>query len=352
MNFLYFHKKYQLFRPMKNIFLLTACISSFLSIYFSFYFIKELIFSIIVSIITIVLIIIYKCEFENKPNRWIYAETLLFIIMIILIFHLPSYYLSTSRITYKMKKMDEYIIRIDSYLLDWIFKYGQLSLYLDENKYIGPHTTIGQLINNTLQIFYSLYYIIPYITLYGIFLANCVKEIIFRYQHKGQKSYTYYSHWKNTFFIFGTYNLSYILVFFINSWIPASSPRKYLENKFNHELKLSGFGKFLNDICKDNKSANSFPSGHVAETLGIAFAYLGMGKKTEGILFVFCSIMIILATLFLRYHYFSDILCAILISGFCFFFNYVFGYIQKEIDNNQKKQKQFISMINENKDIT
>lgn len=351
MNNLNFVNPKKKFKSKKNIFLITACISSCLSIYFSFFFVKELIFSIIVSTITIILIIIYKSKLENNKKKWIYEETSLCILMIILIFHLPSYYLSSSRITYKMKKMDEYIIKIDSYLLGWAFKNGQLSLYLDRNSYIGPHTTIGQLINNTLQIFYLFYYIIPYSTLYGIFTSNCVKEIMYRYQNNGRKSNTHYSHWKNSFFIFGVYNLTYILVFFINSCIPAESPRKYFENKFTHNLKLSGFAKFLNDVCKDDKSANSFPSGHVAETLCISFAYFGMGKNLEGALLFFCSFMIVLATLFLRYHYFCDVLCGISIAGFCFYFNYYFGYSQQDRKIiGKKKEKQIILMFNENKD--
>ena len=267
--------------------------------------------------------------------------------MIVMIFHLPSYYLSSSRITYKMRKKDESIVKIDSYILDWIFKYGQLSLYLDNNNYIGPHTTIGQLINNILQIFYLFYYIIPYLSLYAIFEANCIKEIIFRYINKGQKSCTYISHWKNTFFIFGVYNLTFIFVFLINSFIPAGSPRKFLEKEYKHKLELSGIAKFLNDTCKDDKSANSFPSGHVAESMCIAFAYFGMGKKKEGYFFFFCSLMIAFATLFLRYHYFVDVLCAISISGFCFFFNYYFGYIQNEDKIYKNKKKDVIFMINE-----
>ena len=338
-------------QPMKKVFLLTSFMSSCLSIYFLFYFIIELLFGITVSLITIILIIIYKLKFENNQKQWFYGEIILCMIMIILIFHLPSYYLSSSRITYKMKKMDESIVKIDSYILGWAFKYGQLSLYLDENNYIGPHTTIGHLINNTLQIFYLLYYIIPYTTLYAIFCANCIKEIFYRYKNKGIKSFTYNSHWKNTFFIFGIYNLTYILVFFINSCIPAGSPRKYLENEYKHKLKLSGLAKFLNKTCKDDKSANSFPSGHVAETVCISFAYFGMGKKFEGIYFLFCSFMILLATLFLRYHYFADVLCALAIAGFCFFFNYFFGYIQNDKNLKNKKEKYIILVLNENKEI-
>ena len=141
--------------------------------------------------------------------------------------------------------------------------------------------------------------------------------------------------------------MTFIFVFLINSFIPAGSPRKFLEKEYKHKLELSGIAKFLNDTCKDDKSANSFPSGHVAESMCIAFAYFGMGKKKEGYFFFFCSLMIAFATLFLRYHYFVDVLCAISISGFCFFFNYYFGYIQNEDKIYKNKKKDVIFMINE-----
>ena len=74
MKTLYIRPTYNSLQPMKNIFLLTALMSSFLSIYFSFYFTIELIFSFIVSIITIILIIIYKIKFDNNQNKWLYGE--------------------------------------------------------------------------------------------------------------------------------------------------------------------------------------------------------------------------------------------------------------------------------------
>ena len=120
-------------QPMKKVFLLTALMSCCLSIYFLFYFTIELLFSIIVSIMTLLLILIYLLKFENNQKQWLYGEIILCQIMVILIFHLPSYYLSSSRITYKMKKMDESIMKIDTYILGWAFKHGQLSLYLDDN---------------------------------------------------------------------------------------------------------------------------------------------------------------------------------------------------------------------------
>ena len=334
-------------QSMKNVFLLTSLISCLLSFYFLFHFTKELLFSIVVSILTLILLIIYKQKDKNNPKNWFESEILLCVLMVIMIFHLPFYYLSSSRITYKMPKKDDTIIKIDTFLLGWIFNHGQLSIYLDNNDYIGPHTTIGKLINNILQIFYLFYYIIPYTTLYAICEANCVKEIVFRYINNGQKSFSYNRHWKNAFFMFGVYNITYILVFLINTIIPAGSPRLHLKNEYKHILNFSGFPKFLNNTCKDDKSANSFPSGHVAETICFAFAFFGIGKKLEGFIFLFCSTMIIFATLILRYHYFSDVLIALFIAGFGFYFNYYFGYIKDEYIINKKKEKDVLFMINE-----
>jgi uncharacterized membrane protein YoaT (DUF817 family) len=91
-------------------------------------------------------------------------------------------------------------------------------------------------------------------------------------------------------------------------------------------LNLSGLAAFLNKTCKDNKGANSFPSGHVGETICVAFCLLKIGKKTSGYIFLFASIMIALATLFLRYHYFCDVLAALLIVTASFYVSYFFGY--------------------------
>mgnify|MGYP002625812153 CR=1 FL=1 len=351
MNSIYAYPSSKSLQSMKNVFLLTSLMSCILSFYFILNFTKELIFSIIVSILTIILLIIYKTKFQNNQKNWFGDEILLCVIMFIMIFHLPFYYLSSSRISFKLPKKDETIIKIDTFLLGWLFKYGQLSIYLDNNNYIGPHTTIGKLINNVLQVFYLFYYIIPYTTLYAISEANCVKEIVYRYINNGHKSYSYNRHWKNAFFMFGVYNITYILVFLINTLVPAGSPRMHLQNEYKHSLNLSGFSKFLNNTCKDDRSANSFPSGHVAETICFAFAFFGVGKKYEGSIFFFCSLMIIFATLFLRYHYFSDVLIALLIAGFGFYFNYYFGYMKDENPTNKKEGKDVIYMINENGEI-
>ena len=50
-------------------------------------------------------------------------------------------------------------------------------------------------------------------------LMNCGKEIIFRFQNKGKKSFSYSHRWSNTHFIFGTYLLTCVFIFFTNTSI-------------------------------------------------------------------------------------------------------------------------------------
>ncbi len=159
-----------------------------------------------------------------------------------------------------------------------------------------------------------------------IHLVNCGKEIIYRCINKSQKSSTYNRRWNHTYFLFGVYSLTCVLVFFVNTLVPASSPRVYMSDKYIHKLHFTGVADYLQKKCKDNRSANSFPSGHVAETICISFAYLGMGKKAQGFILLFFASMVLLATLFLRYHYFCDLIMAILIAYVSFLINYHFGF--------------------------
>ena len=85
-------------------------------------------------------------------------------------------------------------------------------------------------------------------------LIDCLREVIFRFKHNGLKSSSNQKTWNTTLFVFGVYLLTCVFVFFTNSLVPATSPRKYLKDEFIHPLNLSGFGKYLNRKCKDEKS--------------------------------------------------------------------------------------------------
>lgn len=323
--------------PTHKMFFISTFISSFLTIYFLFDFVPEVLYGVLVSSTTIILSIIFLTKFAAYPKKWRIGEILLLIITFITVFHLPSHYIASSRITFRKELKDDLLIKIDNFLLGWLFPDGQLALYLDNNNFLGPHTTLGRFFNNFLQIFYFFYYLIPYVTMHFINLGNCGKEIIFRYQNNGFSSPTHKKRWNNTLFLFGVYLLTCVFIFFVNTLVPASSPRKHLKEKYIHPLNLSGVGKYLNKKCKDEKSANSFPSGHVAEILSIGLSYLGMKNYQIGIIISICAFLIGMATLFLRYHYFCDILMAILLSFLSFIINYYLGY--KKYLNSFEKEK-------------
>ena len=57
-----------------------------------------------------------------------------------------------------------------------------------------------------------------------------------------------------------------------------------------------------------------------------------MKKKGAAVIVLFSSIMIALATLFLRYHYFSDVLAALIISTSAYLFCYHIGYKHRNSD--------------------
>ena len=176
-------------------------------------------------------------------------------------------------------------------------------------------------------------------------LLNCLREIIFRYKNKGAISSSYKKTWNTTLFIFSVYILTCVFVFFVNTLVPATSPRKHLKNEFVHSLSLTGFGKYLNKKSKDEKSANSFPSGHVAEILSIGLAFCATKNKFTGKLIIYNSGLIAIATIFLRYHYFCDIIAAVIIAFISFEINYIIGL--KRYRNNIKQNQQIFRIMND-----
>ena len=327
--------------PIYQMFFTSTLISCFFTIYLVANFELEIIFSVMVSSVTLVMVIIYLSKYANSTN-WKSGEIFLLILTFITVFHLPSHFVSAGRIAFKKEKKDDLLIEIDKYILGWLVKDGKISLWIDNNNYIGPHTMLGKFINNSLQIFYFFYYLIPYVSMHFMSLINCLREIIFRFKHNGIKSSSHQKTWNMTLFVFGVYLLTCVFVFFVNTLVPATSPRKHLKNEFSHPLNLSGFGKYLNRKCKDEKSANSFPSGHVAEILSIGLAYNGVKHKFAAKMIIGFSFLIAFATLFLRYHYFCDIIMAVFLAFLSFEINYFFGlrrYI-KYIKNAEKMFKE------------
>lgn len=298
---------------MEKFFLFTVILSSTLGFYFPFYMQWESLFGLFLSIITLTIVYIGLTRY-NFVYEWLSREIFYYILSIILGFHLPIFFLCASRSIYQKPLKDAQLIEGDSFFLGWVFPKGQLSLYLDTNGTIGPHTSWGIFINNFLQIFYFLYYVIPNSTLYFYGLVKCIKNTMYRRRNNGNKRLNHDKDMTNLLYMFSVFNLTYFLVLFINTLIPASSPRVYLKDEYTHPLTLTGLSLYINKTFQDNKSANSFPSGHVAETICFAFSLFQLKYIKSACLVLFCSLLIAVSTLFLRYHYFVDAFSAIAIS--------------------------------------
>ncbi len=341
-------KGFKFLNPIYQMFFISTLISCFFTIYLVAHLEIETLYSVMVSSVTLIMMIIYLTKFAAYPFKWKKGEIFLLILTFITVFHLPSHFVSAGRISYRREKKDDLLIKIDKYILGWLVKEGKISAWIDNNDYIGPHTYFGQFINNSLQIFYFFYYLIPYVSMHFMSLLNCLREIIFRFKHDGFKSTSHKKNWNTTLFVFGVYLLTCVFVFFVNTLVPATSPRKYLKDEFTHPLKLSGFGKYLNKKCKDERSANSFPSGHVAEILSIGLAYNAAKNKIAGQLIIFFSVLIAISTLFLRYHYFCDIIMAVFLAFLSFGINYFFGL--KRYRKYNKEHERISKILNDSPD--
>ena len=341
-------KGFKFLNPIYQMFFISTLISCFFTIYLVAHLEIETLYSVMVSSVTLIMMIIYLTKFAAYPFKWKKGEIFLLILTFITVFLLPSHFVSAGRISYRREKKDDLLIKIDKYILGWLVKEGKISAWIDNNDYIGPHTYFGQFINNSLQIFYFFYYLIPYVSMHFMSLLNCLREIIFRFKHDGFKSTSHKKNWNTTLFVFGVYLLTCVFVFFVNTLVPATSPRKYLKDEFTHPLKLSGFGKFLNKKCKDERSANSFPSGHVAEILSIGLAYNAAKNKIAGQLIIFFSVLIAISTLFLRYHYFCDIIMAVFLAFLSFGINYFFGL--KRYRKYNKEHERISKILNDSPD--
>lgn len=319
-------------------FIFITLLNCFYSIYFSLSFLKITLFGLTVSFLTIPIICIYLLNVPKMKKKWIYEEIIYVILMILSVFHFFSLYLASFRINFsKNYLMDESLINADDYLLGKFFIRGQLSLSTDKHPYLAPNKPIGIIINNILQICYVLFYVMPYFSVYPNFLYIIGKEFYFRYKNNGKKSSNYQKNINRIFFILSVYVFTCGTNFLLNTFIPASSPRLYLKDSYTTELELYGPSKFINGLCKDNKSANSFPSGHVSDVYCISLAYYGIKYYIPYYLILLSTVLIAISTLFLRYHYFVDLIFGCVVSYVAYYLVFNYGYKKDLVDDSEKK---------------
>jgi len=168
---------------------------------------------------------------------------------------------------------------------------------------------------------------------YGYFAVGITAIIwLYFFAHQGQSRRTE-KFWRACQHVAATWTFSFMATFLLNTIVPARSPRLHLKNTFVHTLFItkevaegkaqpSAFSQWINRTIHHDDTYGSFPSGHVGETLSVALAAKVAGKKYQSKFLTFAgnfvmviSVLMATATLWLRYHYFTDVLVAIIVAS-------------------------------------
>lgn len=231
-----------------------------------------------------------KEEIKNKPSllkllRFWYP-------MILILYIFKQSYLLVRPIN--PNDIDLTLIKIDH----WLFGVNPTEWML---KFANP------LLTEFLQIIYNLYYII--IPIYGI-------EV---YLKKKYDEFNY-----SVFILFVGFYSAYILYFFT----PAIGPRFYLHDFYSIETELPGL--WLTDILRtfldfgesipagvsnpqDYVQRDAMPSLHAEIVILLAYLTKKLKFKSFCFYFPYCLLMM-LATVYLRYHYVIDLIAGAVVA--------------------------------------
>ena len=226
-------------------------------------------------------------------------------LMVVLSSALPAYFFGTGAVIAANgppSLKDSALLKADTALLGWLFPKGQLALWLDTNPVVGPSTVLGAIIVDLLTIVYVSYYLWSY-----VIMLIYVWRAISKERRKSLKSEVYA--WDTVEAYMACWTLSFVLTFFVNILCPAKSPRIFIKDDYQNPLTGFGLRYLIGGVIHQDDSFGSFPSGHVGETLAVALAAYRVGLTPR--FSKFCLIITFfvgVATLWLRYHYFVDVL--------------------------------------------
>eukprot|EP01089_Gocevia_fonbrunei_P019820 TRINITY_DN713_c0_g1_i2.p1 TRINITY_DN713_c0_g1~~TRINITY_DN713_c0_g1_i2.p1 ORF type:complete len:403 (+),score=35.26 TRINITY_DN713_c0_g1_i2:56-1264(+) len=234
---------------------------------------------------------------------------------------------------------DEDLLLWDTFFLGRLFPHGQLALALDQSTLLGPNSFIGKFLTEILQLFYVSYYIWGY-SLLGMLMIDYL--VVARIRDKNKKSasrgtrssnsHKLNEKWTRLKMFICAWLGAYILNFMLNLLVPARSPRVYIADMYTIDLDGFGLAGLLRRsiYSASQGSFGAFPSGHVALSWVTALMAKKLWNNISWISPVltklhsqgcfFSAIMITLATLFLRYHYFMDVVCAFPLIVFGLFY--------------------------------
>ncbi|MCX7987937.1 MAG: phosphatase PAP2 family protein [Thermodesulfovibrio sp.] len=184
-------------------------------------------------------------------------------------------------IPYINKDMDHVFLEID-YKIFGFYPY----LYLE--KFATPYLT------EIMQLSYCVYYFLPFML--GIYLLRYGNQQDFQ---------------RALFLVLLCFYFSYIgyLIF------PALGPRFSIAHMFQNELHGILVANHINNILNslEGIKRDAFPSGHVGISLLILLMFYKYNKKIFWI-FVFPVILLIISTVYCRYHYFIDVIGGMILT--------------------------------------
>ncbi len=179
------------------------------------------------------------------------------------------------------KDMDLIFLTLDYKILGF-YPY----LYLE--KYYNP------LLTEIMQISYCFYYFLPF--LLGFYLIKKGSQEEFQ---------------KALFFVILCFYISYIgyLIF------PALGPRFSLASVFKQELKGLFLADKINSLLNslEGLKRDAFPSGHVGISFLILLMFYRYNKKIFW-LTLFPVLLLMISTIYCRYHYFVDVLGGLILT--------------------------------------
>jgi membrane-associated phospholipid phosphatase len=275
-----------------------------------------------IVIIFYLFLIILNLLFRNQIENW--KSFIVFDTLIIVIVFLLAYTAETYR--YKILRIIHYLYLIPLVLLTfkeiyffirplrpndydllliqidrWIFG-GDPTIFL--SKFSHPFLT------EILQIIYGIFYFLPVILAIALLRKRKLIEADFA-----------------IFTVIYGFFLSYIGYFAL----PAIGPRFTLHNFQNENIELPGLliTNFLRDVTNTVESIprgtlnpesivqrDVFPSGHTMITLIVI--YLSIKLKSRSLFFLIpIGILLIFATVYLRYHYVIDLIGGLAFMLFC-----------------------------------
>lgn len=112
--------------------------------------------------------------------------------------------------------------------------------------------------------------------------------------------------------------LSHYLAFIGYLLVPALGPRFALADRYRTELKGALLADYLRDILDllEGIKRDAFPSGHTAAIL-VTAVYAVKFTPEMSLWFVAIAVLMILSTIYLRYHYAVDVLAGLLLGTLC-----------------------------------